>query len=51
LSGHWREDHWFSLRQALKMYHGIQERIAEYEKEILAKLAKMEPEETRGQEV
>jgi transposase len=51
LSGHWREDHLFSLRQALKMYHGIQERIAEYEKEILAKLAKMEPEETRGQEV
>jgi len=24
LSGHWREDHLFRLRQALKMYHSIQ---------------------------
>src|SRR5271167_3026841 len=24
LSGHWREDHLFSLRQALKMYDAIQ---------------------------
>ena len=29
LSGHWREDHLFSLRQALKMYHSIQERISD----------------------
>ena len=28
LSGHWREDHLFSLQQALKMYDAIQERIA-----------------------
>jgi hypothetical protein len=28
LSGHGREDHWFSLYQALKMYDAIQERIA-----------------------
>ena len=41
LSGHWRKDHLFSLRQALKMYNTIQERIADYEKEILAKLAEM----------
>src|SRR5712692_5632088 len=38
LSGHWREDHLFSLHQALKMYDAIQERIAAYEKEILRKL-------------
>jgi hypothetical protein len=30
LSGHWREDHLFSLRQALRMYDAIQERIADY---------------------
>lgn len=51
LSGHWREDHLFSLRQALKMYDTIQERIGEYEREILQKLAEMEREESRGQEV
>ncbi|MBI3679497.1 MAG: IS110 family transposase [Acidobacteria bacterium] len=27
LSGHWREDHLFSLQQALKMYDAIQQRI------------------------
>jgi transposase len=27
-SGHWREDHLFSLQQALKMYDAVQERIA-----------------------
>lgn len=51
LSGHWREDHLFSLRQALKMYDSIQERIADYEKEILRKLAEMEREECRAAEV
>jgi len=51
LSGHWREDHLFSLRQGLKMYDNIQERIAEYEKEILRKLREMEQEQCRGQEV
>ncbi len=50
LSGHWREDHLFSLRQALKMYHSIQERIRDYDQEILEKLATMEREECRGQE-
>ena len=50
LSGHWREDHLFSLKQALKMYDTIQERIGEYEREILRKLAEMEREESRGQE-
>jgi len=50
LSGHWREDHLFTLKQALKMYDDIQERIADYEKEILRQLAEMAREECRGQE-
>jgi transposase len=50
LSGHWRADHLFSLRQALKMYDAIQERIGDYEQEILRKLAEMEREECRGQQ-
>lgn len=50
LSGHWREDHLFSLKQALKMYDTIQERIADYEQEMLRQLAEMEREECRGQE-
>ncbi|HEY6368984.1 MAG TPA: IS110 family transposase [Candidatus Sulfotelmatobacter sp.] len=45
LSGHWREDHLFSLQQALKMYDAVQERIAAYEQEILRKLGEMEREE------
>ena len=42
LTGHWREDHLFSLQQALKMYDAVQERIAAYEQEILRKLHEME---------
>jgi transposase len=48
LSGHWREDHLFSLGQALKMYDAILERIAAYEKEILRKLGEMERPEQQG---
>jgi transposase len=51
LSGHWREDHLFSLRQALKMYHSIQDRIRDYDQELLKKLAALEPEECREQAV
>jgi len=50
LSGHWRADHLFSLQEALKMYDAIQERITEYEGEILRQLGEMEREECRGQE-
>ena len=50
LNGHWREDHLFSLGQALKMYDAIQERIAAYEQEILRKLGEMETEEQRGKQ-
>jgi hypothetical protein len=49
LSGHWREDHLFSLQQALTMYDAVQERIAAYENEILRKLGDMERGEQRGQ--
>lgn len=49
LSGHWREDHLFSLQQAVKMYDAVQERIAAYEKEILRRLGEMERDELRGQ--
>lgn len=51
LSGHWREDHLFSLQQSLKMYDAIQERIADYDRELLRTLAEMEQEECRGKEV
>jgi len=50
LKGHWREDHLFSLGQALKMYEAIQERIEDYEGAILEKLKAMEREECRQQE-
>ena len=49
LSGHWREDHLFSLEQSLKMYDAIQQRIAAYEQEILRRLAAMQREELREQ--
>jgi hypothetical protein len=45
LSGHWREDHVFSLKQALKMYDAIQQRIADYDREILRRLAAMKRED------
>jgi hypothetical protein len=48
LSGHWREDHLFSLQQVLQMYDAVQERIAAYEQEIL-QLGKMEEPGQRGQ--
>jgi transposase len=50
LTGHWREDHLFSLRQALKMYDSIQERIGEYDTEMLRRLEEMEREDRRGQQ-
>jgi len=49
LSGHWREDHLFSLQQALKMHEAVQERITAYEQEIVRKLGEMEREQQRGQ--
>lgn len=50
LSGHWREDHLFSLQKALEIYDGFQKQIAAYDQEILRKLKEMEREDCRGQE-
>ena len=50
LTGHWREDHLFSLGQALKMYEAIQERIQDYERAILDKLKEMERDDCQGKE-
>jgi transposase len=50
LKGHWREDHLFSLAQALKMYEAIQERMEDYERAILEKLKALERDECREQE-
>jgi hypothetical protein len=47
LRGHWREDHLFSLQQALKMYDAIAERMEAYESEIRRKLDEMTPAEQR----
>ncbi len=48
LTGHWREDHLFSLEQALKVYDGLQERIADYDRKILEKVGEMTSQERRG---
>ena len=42
LSGHWREDHLFSLRESLKMYDAIQQGIANYDREIMRQLGAMQ---------
>lgn len=38
LTGNWREDHLFNLRQALKMYDLAEERLTEYQGEIQRKM-------------
>ena len=48
LSGHWREDHLFSLARGLQMYDAIQEQIAAYEAEILRKLGELERQPQKG---
>jgi transposase len=49
LTGHWRKDHLFSLRQSLQMYDAIQQRIADYEGEILRNLSELQREDCRQQ--
>jgi transposase len=41
LTGHWREDHLFALRQGLKMYDAITDTLEAYEREILRQLEAM----------
>jgi transposase len=50
LSGHWRQDHLFSLEQSVKMYDAIAERIQAYEKEILRQLGKLEPSQNQDKQ-
>jgi transposase len=48
-SGHWREDHLFSLKQSLEMYQAVQQRMKAYDQEILRKVEELEREDCRGQ--
>jgi hypothetical protein len=48
LRGHWRADHLFSLKQGLKMYDEVAERITAYDEDILRRLAGMQQPETAG---
>jgi hypothetical protein len=47
LTGHWREDHLFSLQQALKMHDAITETIEAYDQEILRQLDALALAESR----
>ena len=49
LTGHWREDHLFSLKQSLKIWKAFQEQLKDYDEEIQRKLGEMTPGERRGQ--
>src|ERR1700676_5036190 len=48
-SGHWREDHLFSLKQSLEMYQAGQKRLKAYDQEILRKVEELEREDRHGQ--
>lgn len=50
LTGHWREDHLFSLAQSLHMYDAIAERIEVYQQEILRRLSGWERPECKHTE-
>jgi len=50
LSGHWREDHLFSLEQSLKMHAAIDERIQAYEAEMQRRLAELERVDCAGKQ-
>jgi transposase len=49
LTGNWREDHLFNLKQALKMYDTILERMGEYQEAIEAKAESLRCEEADQQ--
>jgi transposase len=49
LSGHWREDHLFSLQQGLKMYETIEQRIEDYNHEILRVVRQLERRDFKDQ--
>jgi transposase len=45
LTGNWRQDHLFNLGQALKMYDLIEERMADYQREIQNKMRELRCEQ------
>jgi transposase len=51
LTGNWRTEHLFTLKQALQMYDHICEIITEYETEISRVLTSLQPPEYRSLEV
>lgn len=51
LTGNWREEHLFSLKQSLAMYDNIRAIIAQYETEIHRMLTVLQPPEHRDTEV
>ncbi|MCK5805607.1 MAG: IS110 family transposase [Lentisphaeria bacterium] len=51
LTGNWRPEHLFSLKQALRMYDHACVGIAEYEDEIQRVLAKLQPPENKSIDV
>jgi len=46
LTGNWRSEHLFNLRQTLKMYDQLRAVIEEYDSEILSYIKAIQPEET-----
>jgi transposase len=46
LTGNWRPEHLFNLRQAVRMYDHINAIIKEYDSEILSYLARLQPEDS-----
>src|SRR5258708_22979692 len=50
LSGHWREEHLFSLREAFKMYNHILGRICDYVQEIMIKVGATQRRQSPGTE-
>ena len=46
LTGNWRAEHLFNLRQALKMYDQLCAVIADYDSEILSYIATLQPADT-----
>ena len=48
LTGNWRQDHLFNLGQALRMYDTIEERIADYQREIGSKMEQLRCEPADG---
>jgi len=51
LTGNWRPEHLFNLRQALKMYDQLCTVVADYDSEILAYIQTLQPEDNSDTDV